>query len=169
MKLKDIIELISQAEELLDFQFKPKEYQVIAQYLTQVGEKPINKAHGLILLHLYRIQITSELHQDLKTILPIYVKLTHSLVDVISSFGHLKPLIFCMQFCQMLVQGMWINDSPLLQFLDKATVKILSEQHDIKEINDFVEMDDDLRTKVLKGKDIDKIAEACNRYPALSL
>lgn len=101
--------------------------------------------------------------------LPVYVKLTHALVDVISSLGHLKPLIFCMQFCQMLVQAMWINESPLLQVLDKPTVKVLSEQHDVKDINDFTDMDDDVRKKVLKGKDIDKIAEACNRYPAVSL
>ncbi len=70
------------------------------------------------------------------------MRLTHALVDVISSFGHLKPLIFCMQFCQMLVQGMWINESPLLQILDKPIVKVLSEQLDIKEINDFTDMDD---------------------------
>jgi hypothetical protein len=57
--------------------------------------------------------------------LPICVRLTHALVDVISSFGFLKPLILCMQFCQMLIQGMWINDSPLLQVMDKATATLL--------------------------------------------
>lgn len=90
--------------------------------------------------------------------LPIYVRLTHALVDVISSIGYLKPLIFCMQFCQMLVQAMWINQSPLLQIVDKQTVKVLVGQYDVKEINDFTDMDDDERKKVLKGKDIDKIA-----------
>lgn len=109
MKLKDIIEVVSQAHELVDFQYKPREYEIIAQYLTQVGEKPLNKPHGLILLHLYRIQMTAELNHELRTMLPLCVKLTHALVDVISSLGYLKPLIFCMQFCQMLMQGMWIN------------------------------------------------------------
>ena len=97
-----------------------------------MNEKSLNKAHGLLLLHLYRIQITPELLRELKLMLPICVKLTHALVDVISSLGHLKPLIFCMQFCQMVVQAMWINESPLMQILDRATVKILTEQHDIK-------------------------------------
>lgn len=60
--------------------------------------------------------------------LPISVRLTHALVDVISSLGYLKPLIFCMQFCQMLVQAMWVNESPLLQVMDKATAKVLNEQ-----------------------------------------
>lgn len=30
-------------------------------------------------------------------------------------------------------------------------------------------MDDKQREKVLKGKDIEKIAEACNRYPSVTL
>lgn len=101
--------------------------------------------------------------------LPVFIKLTHALVDVISSLGYLKPLIFCMQFCQMQVQAMWINESPLMQILDRQTVKILSQEHDIKDINDFTEMDDNLREKILVNKDIKKIAEACNRYPAITM
>ena len=64
--------------------------------------------------------------------LPTCVKLIHALVDVISSLGFLKPLIFCMQFCQMVIQAMWINESPLMQILDRPTVKILSERFDVK-------------------------------------
>ena len=30
-------------------------------------------------------------------------------------------------------------------------------------------MEDDVREKVLEGKDIRKIAEACNRYPSIGL
>ena len=30
-------------------------------------------------------------------------------------------------------------------------------------------MDEEERTKALKGKDIDKIASSCNRYPSMSL
>lgn len=98
-----------------------------------------------MLLHLYRIQITPELLQELRSMLPICVKLTHALVDVISSLGHLRPLIFCMQFCQMLVQAMWINESPLMQILDRQTVKVLTEQYDIKDINDFSDMNNEDR------------------------
>ena len=56
-----------------------------------------------------------------------------------------------------------------MQILDKSTAKILSEQYQVKEINDFTEMDDEVREKVLEGKDIKKIAEACNRYPSVSM
>lgn len=142
MKLRDIIELVTYAEELADFQYRPREYELIAQLLTQVNEKPLNKPHGLILLHLYRIQMPAELLHECKVLLPLWIRLTHALVDVISSCGHLKPLMLCMQFCQMLVQGMWINESPLLQILDRPTVRLLTENYEIKEISDFVDMDD---------------------------
>ena len=50
-----------------------------------------------------------------------------------------------MQFCQMLVQAMWINESPLMQILDRQTVKVLTEQYDIKDINDFSDMNNEDR------------------------
>jgi len=63
MKLRDVLELVSQAEELSDYQYKPKEYDIIAQHLTQVSETPLNKVHGLLLLHIHRVQMTAELLQ----------------------------------------------------------------------------------------------------------
>jgi hypothetical protein len=53
--------------------------------------------------------------------------------------------------------------------MDKATSKVLNEQYEVKDIAEFLDMDEKTREKALKGKDIDKIAEACNRYPALNL
>lgn len=62
---------------------------------------------------------------EIRQILPICIKLVHSLVDIVSSFGYLKPIILTMQLCQMLVQAMWINDSPLIQIMDKSLAKTL--------------------------------------------
>ena len=101
--------------------------------------------------------------------LPMCIRLVNALVDVISSLGHLKPLIFCMQFSEMLVQAMWVNESPLMQVLDRKTATILAEQHDIREVSDIGEMDDDLRKQILKGKDMNSIAKACNRYPSVTM
>lgn len=53
---------------------------------------------------------------------------------------------------------MWINDSTLIQIMDKKTAQILQEKCGIKTINDFMNMEDDERESLLKGKNIDKIA-----------
>lgn len=74
-----------------------------------------------------------------------------------------------MQLCQMLIQGMWITDSPLLQVMDKPVAEKLKSQFNINDISDFINMEDDDRVKALKGHNVDKIAAACNRYPIVNL
>ena len=69
----------------------------------------------------------------------------------------------------MIVQAMWINDSPLLQIMDQNLAQKIELNHGIKEISDFVEMDEGEREKALKGNNISQIADACNRYPMVSL
>jgi hypothetical protein len=54
----------------------------------------------------------------------------------------------------MIIQAMWINDSKLLQILDSSLVHTLHQEYKIETINDFVDMDDEKRTNLLKGKDI---------------
>jgi pre-mRNA-splicing helicase BRR2 len=36
------------------------------------------------------------------------------MVDVISSHGYLKPALLTMELSQMIVQAMWVTQSPLL-------------------------------------------------------
>ena len=71
------------------------------------------------MIHLNRLPATQEIVYEIKKILPIVVKLCHALVDIISSFGYLKPLILTMQLSQLLVQGLWIGDSKLLQIMER--------------------------------------------------
>lgn len=173
IKLKGLLEMISEAEELKDHAgYKGSEYKVIGQILLQTNEKPINKAHGLLLIHVNRAPATPEILHEIKKILPIAVKLCHALVDIISSFGFLKPLILTMQLSQMLVQALWINDSKLLQVMDQELCHKVEKmfQGSIKDVNDFINMEDDDREKLLKGRnDVEKIANACNRYPSITV
>lgn len=101
--------------------------------------QPVNKTHGLLLLHFNRTPLTPDLLEDCKKILPIAVRLLHALVDVVSSFGYLKPLIFVMQLCQMVVQAMEITDSPLQQVVDKE-LSLRLKANKILDIDDFVNM-----------------------------
>lgn len=77
--------------------------------------------------------------------LSIMLRLIHSLVDIISSLGYLKPIILTMQLCQMLIQGMWITDSTLVQIMDKKLANLVEEKSGIKTVSDFMNMEDDER------------------------
>lgn len=90
-------------------------------------------------------------------------------MDIISSFGFLKPLILSMQLCQMIIQALWVNDSRLLQLMDSQTAALLEQQFNIKTIDEFLNMEDESRTAALKGKDMQRIANACNRYPFINM
>ncbi len=56
----------------------------------------------------------------MRNVIPICFKICQALVDIISSFGYLKPLILSMQLCQLLIQAMWVTDSKLLQVMEKS-------------------------------------------------
>lgn len=73
--------------------------------------------------------------------IPIYLRLCQALVDIVSSFGYLKPLILSMQMCQMVVQALWIGDSRLLQVMDRGLVEGL-EKMGVKDVSDFVNMEE---------------------------
>lgn len=84
-----------------------------------------NKVHALLLIHLNRIPVPGEILHEIKNILPTCFRVCQALVDIISSFSYLKPLILSMQLCQMLIQGMWVNDSKLIQVMDRQLADIL--------------------------------------------
>ncbi len=93
--------------------------------MTSIHETSKNKVHALLLIHLNRIPVSHEILYEIKNILPICVRICQALVDIISSFSYLKPLILSMQLCQMLIQAVWIGDSKLLQVMDRSLVEVL--------------------------------------------
>jgi pre-mRNA-splicing helicase BRR2 len=69
------------------------------------------------------------------------------MVDVISTNGHLNATLLAMELSQMVVQAMWPKQSPLLQLpgFNSDLVETLKEKAEVREIPDFMNMDDDLR------------------------
>ncbi len=72
----------------------------------------------------------------------------------------------------MIVQAMWVTKSPLLQlpFVDQDTVSDLQKVK-VEDIVDFMNMDDQLRSKLLKvtSSQMAQIADVCNRYPNIEM
>ena len=73
----------------------------------------------------------------------------------------------------MLVQAMWVTQSPLYQlpYMDADRVADLKKAK-VEDIIDFMNMDEDLRAKVMHGiaeTQMAQIAEVCNRYPTIEM
>jgi len=126
----------------------------------------------LLQAHFSRVILTPAVAGDQRKILPDALRLLQAMVDVLSSKGWLSPAIACMEMSQMVTQGIWNSDSPLLQLphLTPEHVKILNSQK-VETVFDFLDMDDDVRVKCLKlpAAKLQDIARACNAYPNIDV
>ncbi len=73
----------------------------------------------------------------------------------------------------MIVQAMWVTQSPLYQlpYIDGDLVADLKKAK-VEDIIDFMNMDEELRAKVLGGiteSQMGQIADVCNRYPTVEM
>lgn len=131
---------------------------------------PHVKVHVLLQAHLSRVKLPGELAKDQADLLPVAVRLMRAMVDVISSAGWLKPALSAVELSQILVQGMWDSDSPLMQlpFVDKKMASTLQTEHDVSDIFGFLEMDQKDRAAVLSHlskQQVLEIAAACQEFP----
>lgn len=69
----------------------------------------------LLQAHFSRLRLPADLAADLAFILTCAVKLMHAFISVLLAFGELSWGLTGIDVCQMLVQGMWADESPLLQ------------------------------------------------------
>lgn len=72
----------------------------------------------------------------------------------------------------MLVQAMWVDDSPLLQLPHFDSDRIRRcERAGIKDIGDLLNMDDEDRVKLLDmtEKELEDVANVCNKYPSVAM
>jgi len=68
---------------------------------------------------------------------------------------------------------MWVTQSPLLQlpYFDSPIVDLLKQKAKVEDIADFMNMDDDLRQRLLNftQTQMSEVATVCSRYPNLEL
>jgi pre-mRNA-splicing helicase BRR2 len=180
-KLKDLIEILVSAYEFEDIPIRKGDEPILEELERVLPYKmpenqPVNEAHGksYILLRGYfsRHHFASDLIQDTKQVVEIAQRLIIAMVDVLSTKGLLKHAILAMELSQMIIQGQWINDSPLLQlpYFDAELVE-KCKNNNVEDISDLMNMEDEDRKKLLKFNDrqFSEIAKVCNRYPIIDL
>ena len=177
--VRNILKILSSADELFDISIRHHESDQLRKLFKHIpmrGEDiqsfhdPHSKVLILLNYHLCRQthRLTPEHLQDLKAILPIITPLVSALVDVVGSKRWLRPLLASMDVSQMLVQGMWSEDSPLLQ-IPHFTPEIVKkcESSGVSSIFDIDE-------EILKQVGIPKnqhlaVSKFCNAYPDIEI
>lgn len=132
-----------------------------------------SKINVLLQAHFSRFQLPSDLAEDQKRVVVTAHRLIQSMVDVVSSEGWLVPALAGMELCQMCVQGMWDNDSHLLQLphLGENALAVAAKMK-VESIYDFQELDGKQRAKILEGltkQQVAQVAAVSNRYPEVEL
>lgn len=186
-KLKGVLEIMTSAAEFESVQMRRHEesllrriYERIPVKMSQpVYDSPHFKAFVLFQAHLSRMQLPIDLAKDQEVLLSRGLGLLSSIVDILSSEGHLNAMN-AMELCQMLVQAMWDRDSPLKQ-IPHFTPEVVKAANDsgIKDIFDFMEaMNPDENpnyAKLIKrlGLSQSQLAQAAeftnDKYPDLEL
>lgn len=178
--LRSMLEAISSTIELESVPVRESEAEVLRSLYEKVPvkssraedfESPEMKVFILLQTHLSRIQLKNELKRDMKDILKAVPRIVSALVDFLAGEGNLNATT-AMDLSQMLTQGLWDTDSPLLQipFFDLHMVNKCNEK-DVETIYDVMALEDDEREELLNF-DNDKlncIAEFVNTYPNIEL
>ncbi|KAL8434904.1 hypothetical protein Efla_000715 [Eimeria flavescens] len=190
-KRRALLEILSAAAEFGSLPLRPGEETVLKGIAQRIGLKlPANtdfskaSAKALVLLHAHcqRTTLPSDLVADQKQVLEPCVRLLHALVDVIASNGWLIPALAAMEISQALVQAMLhggageqnkLQASPLRQLphFSADLIKAANDM-DVKDVFDFMNMEDGQREKLLASltqAQLREVAKASNRYPVISL
>ena len=135
---------------------------------------PHTKALVLLQAHFSRQALSLDLAADRNVVLGSAVKLLQALVDVISSNGWLKPALVAMESSQMVVQGLWDRDHPLMQLphFSKAIVeRCQAHEEEIDTVFDIMGLEDDVRDSLLQlsPAQMADVAHFCNNYPNIDL
>ena len=184
-KTRGVMEILSAASEFSSLPIRygeEKALRIIARTvkheLPAVAQFHDSNTKALVLFqtHFSRTPVSANLRIDQETILGDSINLIQAIVDVISSNGWLKPALAAMELSQMVVQGLWSKDNPLMQ-IPHFTKDIIQrcEAYDgeepIESVLDILSLDDDVRNDLLQLSDekMGDVAMFCNSYPSIDV
>lgn len=182
-KMKGLLEILASASEYSRLPVRPGEEETIRKMINHQRfgidkpkyTDPHVKANVLLQAHFSRYVVTNVLALDQREVLLDASRLLQAMVDVISSNGWLNPALAAMEMSQMVTQGLWENDSVLLQLphFTKELAKKCQENpgKSIETVFELVEMEDDERRQLLQMNDgqLLDIARVCNRFPNIDV
>lgn len=183
-RLKGLLDILSLASEFSKVPVRIGDEELLGRLATQLpislqedgGEplfsSPHVKTHLLLQAQLSRKKLSVDLMETQYQILPIATRLLRAMIDVISSAGWLKPALAAVELSQMLVQGLWDSDSPLMQLphVDQKIATSLESNYEVSDIFDFLNMEPEDRSNALSSlsnAQVMDIAAACQQFPNL--
>lgn len=184
-KTRGVMEILSAASEFSTLPIRhgeEKALKILARTLKhQIPESAQfhdsnTKALVLLQCHFSRKSVSMDLKLDQRKIISDSINLIQAIVDVISSNGWLKPALAAMELSQMVVQGLWSKDNPLMQ-IPHFTKEIVDRcetyegEDTIEGVFDILSLEDDVRNDILRLPD-DKMADVavfCNSYPNIDI
>lgn len=179
LKKSGLVEILSSATEFYSIPIRNHEMDRIRQeieylpYAITSDVMTAKKTNYLLQNYFDRRPLSSDSMMDLKTILPVALRLLHALIEVGITRRYLQTVINAIELCQMIVQGTWNQSSRLKQlpYFDDERIE-LCEQKGMTEVFDIIECEDEQREEVFVGlndKQQQKIAEFCNTYPNIDI
>ena len=183
-KLRGLVDITAAAAEFDGLPLRPGEDEAVRRLLahsplpapSDKWADPHVKAHALLQAHLSRTPLSGGLAADRDgVVLPKALRLLHATVDVAASSGWLAPALAAMEASQLVVQGLWAKDSPLLQLPGVTPAAAAAAAGaGVESVFDLLEAEDGSpgRAALLAGlspTEAASLAAAANRYPDISL
>lgn len=182
IKLNGLLEVLCSASEFDHIQVRHREDYALKRLSKHLPLKinnpglynePHVKTNVLLQAHFSRIDLSAAAKSDQVSVLPDSCRLLQAMVDVISSNGWLLPALAAMELSQMVTQGIWNKDSPLMQ-LPGVTTSLAKKMNKagVKKVVDVLDLEDDQREELLSSlspSQMDKVATFCNSYPDIEV
>jgi pre-mRNA-splicing helicase BRR2 len=180
-KTRGVMEILSAASEFSSLPIRhgeEKMLRILARTLkhqisdTAQFNDSNTKALVLLQCHFSRKTISMDLKLDQRRTIGDSINLIQAIVDVISSNGWLKPALAAMELSQMVVQGLWNKDNPLMQ-IPHFTKEIIERceayegEEQIEGVFDILSLEDNVRNDLLRLSNdrMAAVAVFCNSYP----
>jgi pre-mRNA-splicing helicase BRR2 len=181
IKLNGLLEVLCSASEFDHIQVRHREDYALKRTAKHLPlqihnpglyNEPHVKTNVLLQAHFSRIELSAAAQADQLLVIPDASRLLQAMVDVISSNGWLLPALAAMELSQMVTQGLWNTDSPLLQlpFVNAKMVEKLKAAN-VNTVADVMEMEDEDRDRIFafSPAKMDQLATFCNAYPDLEV